>query len=306
MPDLNDYYWFALVVEHNGFSATERATDIPKSKLSRRVQQLEQDLGVRLIQRTSRQFAVTDIGRNIYRHAQAMRMEMQAAQDIVQQLSSTPRGIVRVSVPVSIAQNELAQVLPEFLKKYPDIQVILTVSNRRVDLINEGIDIALRVRTNLDQDSSFIIRRFGQINQVLVASTSYLNQFGRPEKPEQLLDHATLSMDEDESQQYWELQDVEGVHKRVKINPKIRASELQLLVHLATHDAGIALLPASICTQDIQNKVLEIVLPGLNVPQGTFHAVYPSRRGLLPAVRVFIEYLAEVLPTVIQKNEHIK
>lgn len=303
MADLNDYYWFALVVEHNGFSATERATDIPKSKLSRRVQQLEQDLGVRLIQRTSRQFAVTDIGRNIYRHAQAMRVEMQAAEDIVHQMSVTPRGVVRVSVPVSIAQNELAQLLPAFLKKYPDIQIQLTISNRRVDLINEGIDIALRVRSNLDQDNSFIIRRFGQIHQFLVASTSYLNQFGRPENPEQLIQHATLSMDEDESHQHWELQDPNGMMHRIKINPKLRGSDLQMLSHFVDEGLGIALLPASLTAAQVRSGLLEIVLSGWTVPQGTFHAVYPSKRGLLPAVRVFIEYLATHMPDVMKNNE---
>ena len=144
LTDLDDFYCFAQVVEHGGFSAAERATDIPKSKLSRRVHNLEERLGVRLIQRSSRHFAVTEIGMNVYRHAQVMMNAAQAAHNLVDHLSIEPRGVIKVSLPVSIAQNEIAKILPEFLKAYPKIKVQLIVSNRRVDIVNEGIDIALR------------------------------------------------------------------------------------------------------------------------------------------------------------------
>lgn len=123
LSDLDDFYCFALVVEHGGFSAAERATDIPKSKLSRRVYNLEERLGVRLIQRSSRHFAVTDIGMNIYRHAQVMMNAAQAAHDLIDHLSVEPRGIVKVSVPVSVAQNEFSKILPNFLKLYPEIRL---------------------------------------------------------------------------------------------------------------------------------------------------------------------------------------
>lgn len=302
MSDFNDYYWFALVVEHNGYSATERATGVPKSTLSRRIQHLEESLGVRLIQRTSRQFAVTDVGMSIYRHAQAMRMEMQAAQDVVNHLSATPRGVIRVSVPVSIAQQELAQVLPNFVKTYPDIQIQLMVTNRRIDIINEGIDIALRVRSQLDQDSSLIIRRFGQIRQLLVASKIYIKQHGEPETLEQLAQHATLSMNEDEAHQYWELTDTSYTIQRIKINPKVMASNLSMLLQLTVQGAGIALLPESICAEQVRNGQLKVILPAWDIPEGTFHAIYPSRRGLLPAIRTFIDYLVAELPAQIEKN----
>ena len=155
------------MVEHGGFSAAERATDIPKSKLSRRVYNLEEHLGVRLIQRSSRHFAVTEIGMNIYRHAQVMMNAAQAAHDLVDHLSTQPRGVIKVSLPVSIAQNEIAKILPQFLKTYPEIRIQLIVSNRRVDIINEGIDVALRVRSTLDDDPSLILRKFEKIEQHL-------------------------------------------------------------------------------------------------------------------------------------------
>lgn len=303
MADLNDYYWFALVVNHNGFSATERATDIPKSKLSRRVQQLEQDLGVRLIQRTSRQFAVTDIGMSVYRHAQAMLMEAQAAEDVINHLRAEPRGVVRVSVPVSIAEQEIVQILPKFLKRYPDVKVQLIISNRRVDIINEGIDVALRVRNQLDEDASFIIRRFGQINHRLIASPNYLNQHGRPEYPDQLTEHTTLSMSEDEVNQYWVLEDQNRQAQRIKIQPTVMGSNFGMLTCFTEQGMGIALLPETMCAQQVRAGKLEVVLPGWQLAQGTFHAVYPSRRGLLPAVRVFIDYLIEELPELVAANQ---
>ena len=136
LTDLDDFYCFALVVEHGGFSAAERATDIPKSNLSRRVYNLEEQLGVRLIQRSSRHFAVTDIGMDVYRHAQVMMNAAQAAHDVVNHLSSQPRGVIKVSVPVDIAQNQMAKILPAFLKTYPEVRVQMMVSNRRVDVIN--------------------------------------------------------------------------------------------------------------------------------------------------------------------------
>ena len=146
LTDLDDFFCFAMLVEQGGFSAAERATDIPKSKLSRRVYNLEERLGVRLIQRSSRHFAVTDIGMNIYRHAQVMLNAAQAAHDLVDHLSTQPRGVIKIRVPVTIAQNEMAKILPNFLKKYPEIKLQMMVTNRRVDIVNEGFDIALRVR----------------------------------------------------------------------------------------------------------------------------------------------------------------
>jgi DNA-binding transcriptional LysR family regulator len=303
MADLNDYYWFALVVQHGGFSAAERATEIPKSKLSRRIQQLETDLGVRLIQRTSRHFVVTDVGMNVYRHAQSMMMEAQAAQDAVAQLRAEPRGVIRVSVPVDVAQQQFAQILPAFLKRYPEIKVQLIVSNRRVDIINESIDVALRIRDKLDNDASYIVRRFGQMKHLLVASTAYLNQHGRPETPEALAQHDTLNMVEDEAHQYWELHSPAGELNRVKINPRITGSNLSMLLNFAVEGMGIALLPESTCAAQVHSGQLEVVLAGWEAPLGTFHAVYASKRGVLPAVRVFIDYLVEELPPLLKKYE---
>ncbi len=293
--DLDDFYCFALVVEHGGFSAAERATDIPKSKLSRRVYNLEERLGVRLIQRSSRHFAVTDIGMNIYRHAQVMMNAAQAAHDLVDHLSIKPRGVIKVSVPVDIAQNQMSKLLPEFLKLYPEIRVQLMISNRRVDIVNEGIDIALRVRSKLDEDPSLVLRQFAQIEQHLFASQAYLNEFGSVKIPDDLPQHRFLSLSDDHLDQQFTLYDQNNQLHKVKVNPVVMASNLLMLAQLASQNCGIALLPDTIACDYIKSGELVRVLPEWKAPHGIFHAVYPSRRGLLPAVRVFIDFLVEHL-----------
>lgn len=295
LNDLDDFYYFALVIEHGGFSSAERATDIPKSKLSRRVYNLEEKLGVRLIQRSSRHFAVTEIGMNIYRHAQVMMNAAQAAHDLVDHLSIQPRGVIKLSLPVSIAQNEMTKILPDFLKMYPEIKVQLIVSNRRVDVINEGIDVALRVRSNLDEDPNLIIRKFEKIEQHLFASQAYLNQYGELKHPDELTEHRILSMVDEHLDQFLILHDAQNHQKKVKVNPVVMGSDLMMLAQLARQNCGIALLPDTIAKDYIESRELIRVLPDWKAPHGIFHAVYPSRRGLLPAVRVFIDYLVEHL-----------
>ncbi len=296
LTDLDDFYCFAQVVEHGGFSAAERATDIPKSKLSQRVHNLEERLGVRLIQRSSRHFAVTEIGMNVYRHAQVMMNAAQAAHDLVDRLSIQPRGVIKVSLPVSIAQNEIAKILPEFLKAYPEIKVQLIVSNRRVDIVNEGIDIALRVRLNLDDDPSLVIRKFSNIEQHLFASQAYLNEFGDLKKPEDLSHHKILSMSDEHLDQYMVVHDQQQQPKKIKVNPDSHGFRFND-ARRNWHDKIVALC---CCLTRLLKIMLHrvnwfVVLPDWHAPHGIFHAVYPSRRGLLPAVRVFIDYLVEKL-----------
>lgn len=298
LTDLDDFYCFAQVVEHGGFSAAERATDIPKSKLSRRVYNLEERLGVRLIQRSSRHFAVTDIGMNIYRHAQVMLSAAQAAHDLVDHLSTEPRGTIKVSLPVSIAQNEMAKILPDFLKKYPEIKVQMMITNRRVDIINEGFDLALRVRTSLDDDPNLVIRQFEKIEQHLFASQGYLNEFGDLKTPEQLSEHKILSMAEEHTEQFLVLQNEQQQQKKIRISPTVMGSDLNMLAQLAASGCGITLLPDNVVQQYVERGELVRVLSDWKTAHGIFHLVYPSRRGLLPAVRVFIDYLVEHLHLV--------
>jgi DNA-binding transcriptional LysR family regulator len=301
-PDLNDLQFFAHVVEHGGYAAAERALGIPKSRLSRRVSQLEADLGVRLLQRATRKFAVTEVGQSVYRHAQSMLAEAQAAREAVERVSAEPRGVVKVSTPAALAQDVLAHLLPDFLRRYPLVRLQIHVSNRRVDIINEGFDVALRVRSDLRDDGELVLRRFGDIRELLVASPKYLDRAGRPQLPEDLATHTTLSMSEDESRQRWQLHGAGDEVRRVELQPVLMAHDFPLLSAAAAEGLGIALLPESTCAEAVRRGELEVVLPAWHLPMGICHAVFPSRRGLLPAVRVLIDFLAERLPAVIERN----
>jgi len=302
MQDLNDLYYFAMVVEHGGFAAAERALGIPKSRLSRRISQLETDMGVRLLQRSTRRFAVTDVGMSVYRHAQTMLTEAQAAREVVDRLSAEPRGVVRVSVPVALAQQQLPRLLPKFLDQYPKVRLQLHVGNRRVDLINEGFDVALRVRARLDDDGSLVMRSFGQIQELLVASPKYLDRAGRPRDPADLASHLTLSIHEDEAHQRWELHGPGGEVRRVDLQPRVAGFDFPLLQAMVKDGFGITMLPETVCAEAVRRGELEVVLPEWSLPQGICHAVFASRRGLLPAVRVFIDFLAEHLPRQIESS----
>ncbi len=210
LHDLNDLRFFAAVVEHRGFSAAGRALGTPKSRLSKRVAQLEERLGVRLLQRTTRRFAVTDIGERFYAHCRAALEEAQAAQDVVDELRAEPRGIVRVSCPTSLVQTIIAHVLPDFLTQCPKVQVRVLATNRRVDVIGEGFDLAIRVRNKLDTDATLVLRTFGQSRVLLVASAAFLDLNGRPQQPDDLERLPLLSMLEHDGAQIVELSDADG------------------------------------------------------------------------------------------------
>jgi DNA-binding transcriptional LysR family regulator len=302
LPDLNDLYFFAAVVEHGGFSAASRALSVPKSRLSKHVSQLEERLGVRLLQRTSRRFAVTGIGERFYGHCRAVLEEARAAQEAVDELRTEPRGVVRLSCPVSLAQTVVAFVLPDFLAAYPKVQVRLLSSDRRVDLIGEGFDIAIRVRTKLDTDATLVLRTFGQSRVLPVASPALLETYGRPQRPAQLSALPALSVLERDGPQEWELTGADGSRIRIEIHPRLVCGDFNVMLESARRGIGVALLPEFVCAPAVARGELEVLLPEWNVPEGIMHFVYPTRRGLLPAVRALVDFLAERLPEATQRK----
>ncbi|SFL12467.1 LysR substrate-binding domain-containing protein [Rhodanobacter glycinis] len=307
LQDLNDLYFFAAVVEHGGFSAAGRALGIPKSRLSKRVAQLEDRLGVRLLQRTTRRFVVTEVGERFYGHCRAVLEEAHAAQDAVDELRAEPRGVVRISCPVSLTQTVLAHVLPDFMARYPKLQVRVQSTNRRVDLIGEGVDLAIRVRSKLDTDANMIVRSFGMSRVLAVASPALLKAEGRPEHPSDLSRLPALSMQEHEGAQMWELIDGEGQRVNVELQARLVSGDFAMLLEAARRGMGVTLLPEFVCAPAIAAGELEVVLPQWSAPDGTMHFVYPSRRGMLPGVRALVDFLAERLPeTAWQKHEECK
>jgi DNA-binding transcriptional LysR family regulator len=300
MESLDDFYYFAKVVEHGGYAAAGRALAIPKSRLSRHVSDLETRLNVRLVNRSTRRFVVTDIGNEVYRHATAMLGEAEAAVAAVEFARAEPRGIVRLSCPVSLAQNPLAGLLPEFFARYPAIRLLIHASNRRVDLLNEGFDLALRVRTRPSGEDGLVMRSFGEAREVLVATREYLDRAGRPQRPEELTGHATLGFYPESDTQTWELTGPNDETVPVEVAPRLVCHDFVVMRAAALAGTGIALLPEMLVREDLDRGRLEPVLHHWNLPQGVLHVVFKGRRGLLPAVRATLDYLAERLPGALQ------
>jgi DNA-binding transcriptional LysR family regulator len=293
---LDDFYYFAKVIEHGGYAKASRALGIPKSRLSRHVAALETRLGVRLVNRSTRRFVVTEVGQEVRRHAAAMLAEADAAVEAVEFARAEPSGVVKASCPVALTQTAMVQYLPEFLARYPKIRLMLHATNRRVDVINEGFDVALRVRTVPTGEDGLVMRTFGSSSNILVASRQYLDERGRPERPEQLAQHATLSFSSETDRQTWELFDADGTSVRIEHAPRLVCHDFPMLRAAVLAGLGIALLPESVVRADLDSDTIEPVLPNWTLPLGVFHLVFPTRRGLLPSVRAFIDFLAERMP----------
>jgi len=242
---------------------------------------------------------VTEVGHEVYRHATAMLAEADAALEAVEFARAEPRGTIRASCPVALAQSALAPMLPDFLEKYPAVRLHLHVSNRRVDVVREGLDVALRVRTQPSGEDGLVMRAFGRSNQFLVASPGYLARSGVPGSPQELRERATLDYGGEPDPGPWELVGAHGESVRAEHTPRVLCHDFIVLRAAALAGLGIAQLPESVVREDLQSGALARVLPEWKTPEGIVHAVFPSRRGLLPAVRVFIDFLAERLPAAL-------
>ncbi len=296
MQDLNDMLYFAEVVERGGFAAAGRALGIPKSRLSRRVSELETQLGVRLLQRTTRKLSLTEVGEAYLRHCQVMRESAQAAADTVAQVQTVPRGTIRVSCPVTLAQTVVAEMVPAFMASHPEVRVEMLVTNRAVNLVEEGIDVALRVRPSVDDSGSMVVKRLDYTTQILVASPELLIRQGTPQTLEDLVQLDSIAMSAPEGRSVWSLIGPAGVLQLVQHSPRYVADDLMTLKYAAVAGTGVCWLPDYMCQDEIRDGKLVRVLPDWAPAPAIVHAVFPSRRGLLPAVRRFLDYLGEAMP----------
>jgi len=303
MQDLNDLYFFAQVVEKGGFTAAARALGIPKSRLSRRVAQLEDRLGVRLMQRTTRRITLTEVGELYHRHCLAMLAEAEAAEEAVSQLSGRPRGTIRVSCPIKISQMVLAGLLPRFMTECPEVKVHLEVTNRRIDLIEEGFDVALRVRTRRPTEASLTLRMLGESHTAVVASPGFIAQHGSPGHPDELVRFATLAGTAPDGRHAWSLRAPDGATVEAAVVPRLVTDDMAALREAAIAGHGITLLPLSTCCADIAADRLVRVLVDWPPLPGLVYCVFPSRRGLVPAVRRFIDFIAAELPRSMAESD---
>ena len=296
MPDLNDMLFFAEVVERGGFAAAGRALGVPKSRLSRRVAELEAQLGVRLLQRTTRKLSLTAIGDTYLRHCLALRESAQAAADAVAQVQAEPRGTVRVVCPVTLAQSVLGPLLPRYLAQHPQVRVEMEVNNRVVDLVAEGIDVALRVRPTLDDSGSLVVKRLDQARTVLVASPALLARQGTPTTLEEASRLDSVAMSAPDGKVGVRLLGPGGQEAVLQHTPRLVANDLLTLKFAALGGCGMCWLPDYLCEAELRDGRLVPLLPDWATPVGVVHAVFPSRRGLSPAVRSFLDFLGEHVP----------
>lgn len=297
MQDLNDLYFFAQVVDYKGFAPASRALGIPKSTLSRRIAMLEARLGVRLVQRSTRRFSITEVGQRYYTHCKAMLVEVQAAQQAIDRITGEPQGIVRVTCPVAMLHARIGAMLAEFMAATPRVTVHLEATNRVVDVVGEGIDLAIRVRPPPLQDSDLVMRVLGERAWCLLASPALIGD-RTVAMPADLDGWPSLDFGPAQPQHTWQLDGPDGVHAAVRHTPRFVTDDMISLRHAAVAGAGIVQLPLMMVADELRRGELVRVLPEWAPKSGIIHAVFPSRRGLLPAVRALVDFLADAFERI--------
>nr|WP_279575251.1 LysR family transcriptional regulator [Stenotrophomonas indicatrix] len=290
---MNDLFYFAMVVEHGGFSQAGRALAMPKSKLSRRIALLEERLGVRLIQRSTRRFSVTEIGQDYYRHCKAMLVEAEAAEEAIALSRAEPRGTLRLACPIALLYARVGAMLADFLALHPQVTLQLDATNRRVDVVGEGVDVAIRVRPPPLEDSDLVVRVLARRIWCTAASPALLKRMGTPEVPADLAMMPTVDLASPTQRHAWEYAGPEQVQASVHHRPRLVSDDMIALRSAAVAGVGVLMLPRMMITDELASGALVPILPQWQPRHGIVHAVFPSRRGLLPAVRALIDYLAE-------------
>jgi DNA-binding transcriptional LysR family regulator len=293
MHDLNDLFFYVKAVDHGGFAPAGRAIGIPKSRISRRIAALETRLGVRLIQRTTRQFNVTEIGERYYKHCKAMLIEAEAAQDAVEAVHAEPCGTVSITCPTTLLNVHVGHMLAEFMRRYPAVTIHLEATNRRVDVVAEGIDVSIRVRPRPFEDSDLVLRVLSDRGQCLVANPVLVERHGRPESPADLERFPSLARGTPEESFEWNLFGPAKEEVVQPYDPRLITTDMLALQHAAQAGVGIVQLPLLMVQDDLRDGTLVRLLPEWEPRREVIHAVFPSRRGLLPSVRLLIDHLAE-------------
>lgn len=292
MQDLNDLYYFVQVVEHGGYAAAGRAIGMPRSKLSRRIIALEDRLGVRLLQRSTRKLAVTEIGQEYYRHCLAMLIEANAAQEAIDRSRSSPQGIVRVSAPPALVCFEIGPMIARYMAANPRVTVELESTSRRVDVIGEGIDLAVRVRFPPFEQSDLVMRRLAESAQRVVANPRLIAGMRLPLVPLDLGSLPSLDLGPALPKHVWELHDAAGASVSIMHTPRLVTDDMAQLLHAALEGVGVVKLPSMVVNAHIAAGRLLNLVPDWTPQSGIVHAVFPTRRGLLPSVRGLIDFLA--------------
>jgi DNA-binding transcriptional LysR family regulator len=281
---------FVEVARWQSFAQAARHLERHVSAVSRAVAALENRLGVRLVQRTTRRVTLSDAGRDYFKRCETLLGEFEGADAEVRERSAALRGTLRVSAATGAGQALIAPMVPEFLAAHPHMSLDLQLSNRFVDLLEEGYDLALRVGT-LAADSRLVVRRLAPTRRVLLASPAYLERRGGPRTPPQLAEHACLVLDIGPHPRRWELQ--RGREQAaIEVTGPLHSNNAFVLLTACRSGAGIGLLPASVASADLRSRELRHVLPAWTSTEQGIYAVYPSARFIPAKVRAFVEFVA--------------
>ena len=289
MVDLNDMILFTRVVDCGSISAAGREIGQPKSTISRRLKQLEEGLGVRLLQRTTRSLKLTELGAVFYDRCKRVRTEVEEAERWVSLGQEKPRGVLRVTAPVETGFARIGKLIAKYSESYPEVSIELDMSNRLVDLVEEGYDLAIRAGTL--PDSRLVARKLGNTQMLVCSSPSYLAKQGTPRSPRELGNHQMVLYGTSRRRQSFTFLGAMGKIS-VQLEPKHCANSLQVLRDMVKSGYGITLLPESHVNRDIANGSLLRLLEHWHLPEDGIYAVYPSPRHLTPKVRSFIDFLS--------------
>lgn len=301
MLDLNDFYFFVHIVDRGGFTAAGRTLNIPKSTLSHRIQELEQSLGVRLLNRTSRKFGMTDAGQDFYRHAVAMLREAELAETVIRHRLTEPTGTIRCTAGIATMQFSLSGIIADFLGRYPKVNVVAHATDRTVDIVGENFDIAIRAHSEPLPDSNLVQRTLAPAPWFLFAGADYLDANGAPQTPQELGDHPSLFMRRNDVAPVWRLRHARQARDEIvlPLTPRLLSDDMLGLQQAATRSLGVVALPSYVCRDAVRAGKLRRVLPDWVAGDSTLTALIPYRQGLLPSVRAFLDHLAAEFPKAV-------
>lgn len=284
MFDLNEMAIFAQVVETGSFTAAAEKLGLPKSSISRKVSQLEERVGVRLLNRTTRQIRLTEMGRQYYQYCARISEQAEEADRLIHNLQAEPSGRLTISAPTGVGTPFLGELISDFLERYPKVSIEIRLENHIVDLISEEVDVAFRVGQL--QDSSIIARPLGVGSMILCASQGYANRYGIPQHPQELADHKFIHIDSSplilKSEDY-----------SIEIPVRLINNDLRFNVDLVLSDFGIAPIPAMLCAEHLQSGAMVPVFPEFPLHNLTLYLVYASRKQLATKITTFVEYVLE-------------
>jgi DNA-binding transcriptional LysR family regulator len=290
ISDLNQVRLFAKVAELKSVTAAAKSLGKPKSTVSRDLARLEASLGVTLMQRSNRRLTLTDSGRLLLKHARRILDDLADAEDAVGRLNAVPRGLLRISAPFTSGHALLAPLLPSFLERYPEVQLSLELENRRVDIIGEEFDVAIRVGRL--EDSSLASRKLGHVMFGLFASPHYLARRGRPESLGDLVRHDLVDKGGFPGQKRWLVDTPQG-SSEFEITPRLSINDPAATQVALRGGAGIGWLPTFLAADDARDGRLERLLPEIHRDRTDIHALFRTRNSLALNVKVFVDYLTE-------------